>query len=94
MSSFLFRLYDKAVLSNPRICLGVIVLLGVIFGLQAGNFKLDASSDSLVLENDEDLRYYRDISKIYSGDDFLIITYTPFEWTTPGSRPHGPRGGR
>lgn len=79
MSSFLFRIYDKAVLNNPRLWLGVIVLLGIIFGWQAQNFKLDASSDSLVLENDSDLRYYRDISKVYGGDDFLIITYTPAE---------------
>ena len=42
-------------------------------------FKLDASAESLVLEKDEALRYYRSISKIYSSNDFLIITYTPFE---------------
>jgi predicted RND superfamily exporter protein len=92
MSSLLFRLYDKTVLSNPRIFLGVIVLLMVIFGLQVQNFKLDASSDSLVLENDEDLRYYRDISKIYGGDDFLIITYTPAEGLMSDSSLDGLRG--
>ncbi len=42
-------------------------------------FKLDASADSLVLENDEDLRYFRSINKIYGTEDFLIITYSPFE---------------
>ncbi len=92
MSSFLFRLYDKSVLGNPRFFLGVIVLLMVIFGLQAQNFKLDASSDSLVLENDEDLRYYRDISKIYGGDDFLIITYTPSEGLMSENSLSGLRG--
>jgi predicted RND superfamily exporter protein len=92
MSSFLFRLYDRTVLSNPRVFLGVIVLIMVVFGLQAQNFKLDASSDSLVLENDEDLRYYRDISKIYGGDDFLIITYTPFKGLMSDSSLGGLRG--
>jgi len=92
MSSILFRLYDKAVLKNPRLCLGVIVLLIVIFGLHAQNFKLDASSDSLVLENDQDLRYYRDISKIYGGDDFLIITYSPAESLMSDSSLDGLRG--
>ena len=31
-----------------------------------------------ILENDDDLRYHRAISKIYGSDDFLVITYTPF----------------
>ncbi len=92
MSSLLFRLYDKTVLSNPRIFLGVIVLTMIVFGLQVQNFKLDASSDSLVLENDEDLRYYRDISKIYGGDDFLIITYTPANGLMSDSSLDGLRG--
>jgi predicted RND superfamily exporter protein len=42
------------------------------------DFKLDASSESLILENDEDFRYYRIIKNTYGSDDFLIITYTPF----------------
>ena len=79
MNSLLFRIYDLVVLGNPRAWLGVIVLLGIIFGFQAQNFKLDASADSLVLENDEDLRYYRATNKVYGSDDFLVITYTPFE---------------
>ena len=31
------------------------------------------------MENDEDFRYYRNIKLIYGSDDFLILTYTPFE---------------
>lgn len=92
MSSFLFRLYDKAVLSYPRAWLVLVALMMVVFGFQAQNFKLDASSDSLVLENDEDLRYYREISKIYGGDDFLIITYSPSEGLMSESSLDGLRG--
>ncbi|MDH4318829.1 MAG: RND family transporter, partial [Desulfobulbaceae bacterium] len=40
-------------------------------------FKLDASSDSLVLEDDDDLRFYRSIVDRYGSEDVLIITYTP-----------------
>ena len=79
MGSRLFRIYDKVVLSNPRACLVVIVLMMIIFGLHARDFKLDASADSLVLENDEDLRYFRAVSKVYGSEDFLVITYTPFD---------------
>ncbi|MEN8264104.1 MAG: MMPL family transporter [Nitrospirota bacterium] len=45
--------------------------------LHLPDFKLDASADSLVLENDEDLRYYRAIQARYGSDDFIVITYTP-----------------
>jgi uncharacterized protein len=77
MGSRLFRIYDKVVLSHPRSCLVFIVLLMIVFGLHVRDFKLDASADSLVLENDKDLRYYRSINKVYGTEDFLVITYTP-----------------
>ena len=77
MGSFLIRLYNQWVLEQPRLWLGVIVLVLVGFGFTITNFKLDASSDSLVLENDEDLRYFRTVNKTYGTDDFLVITWTP-----------------
>ncbi len=49
------------------------------FSYYIPNFKLDASAESLVLENDNSLRYYRAISKSYGSDDFLIMTYAPFQ---------------
>ncbi|MFQ5991556.1 MAG: RND family transporter [Nitrospiraceae bacterium] len=77
MSSGLFHLYQKIVIERPVISLSFIALLVLFFGLQTPNFKLDASAESLVLENDEALRYYRSIRKVYGSDDFLVITYTP-----------------
>ena len=77
MGSFLIRLYNQWVLEKPRIWLGVIVLAILGFGFTVTNFKLDASPDSLVLENDEDLKYYRTVNKAYGTDDFLVITWTP-----------------
>jgi uncharacterized protein len=56
----------------------MLVLLVVgYFSSQIPNFKLDASAESLILENDDSLQYYRTISKSYGSDDFLIITYAP-----------------
>jgi uncharacterized protein len=77
MGSFLIRLYNQWVLEKPRVWLGVIALALLGFGFTATNFKLDASSDSLVLENDEDLKYSRAVNKAYGTDDFLVITWTP-----------------
>jgi len=57
----------------------VIALVVVFFAYHAPAFRLDASADSLVLENDEALQYYRSIRARYGSDDYLIITYTPIQ---------------
>ena len=77
MGSFLIRLYNRWVLEWPRLWLGIIVLAMLGLGFHITNFKLDASSDSLVLENDKDLRYFRTVNKAYGSDEFLVITWTP-----------------
>ena len=56
-----------------------IIVLGFLFFIavfQSQNFQLDASSDTLILENDEDLKNYRKIINDYSTKDFLLITIT------------------
>ena len=62
---------------KPLIVLAIILFLLGMSATYWSNFKLDASSDSLVLENDEDLKYYREISKEYSTVDFLVVLFTP-----------------
>lgn len=46
-------------------------------GWHAQDFSLDASADSLTLERDADLRYYRLVRARYGSDDYLIVTFTP-----------------
>ena len=52
-----------------------IVILSSAFGLQ--NFKLDASSDALVIENDDTLKTYREAEDEFGDSTFLIVTYEP-----------------
>jgi len=73
----LSSLYEKVILKNPVATIVVILIISIFFATQAQNFKLDASADSLILENDQALKYYRSIKARYGSDDFLIITYTP-----------------
>ena len=42
------------------------------------NFKLDASSDALVLENDIAFKIYQESGNEFGGSDFLIVTFKPF----------------
>jgi predicted RND superfamily exporter protein len=77
MLSLLSKYYYNLVLRQPAITLLFITLMIAFFGYHTASFRLDASADSLVLEQDEALDYYRSIRARYGSDDYLIITYTP-----------------
>ena len=70
-------LYNFLVLRQPLATLIALTLVVVYFLLYIPQFELDASADSLVLENDSSLKYYRAIRERYGSDDFLIVTYSP-----------------
>jgi predicted RND superfamily exporter protein len=79
MLNLLVKIYSRVVLGNPLSTLLVIFCVIGVFAYHAKDFRLDASSDSLVLENDEALKYYRSIRENYGSDEFLVITYTPHQ---------------
>ena len=71
--------YIGIILKNSLISFSIlfIFLIGLYPGIS--NFQLDASSDSLVLENDPDLKTYREMGNLFSDSDFLIVTMRPNE---------------
>ncbi len=77
MLAKLTDLYYRLTLDRPVLVLLAVALFVVLSAWFAQGFKLDASSDSLILENDADLRYYRGVRARYGSDDFLVVTYTP-----------------
>ena len=79
MISTLSDYYFRLILHKPRTTLLLLLILVFFFAWHSFNFRLDASSDSLVLENDQALKFYRLIDARYGSDDYLIITYTPVD---------------
>ncbi|NNE64140.1 MAG: MMPL family transporter, partial [Gammaproteobacteria bacterium] len=77
MAVHLINLYNNIVLRKPLVTLIVTALIGAFFISHVTEFELDASADSLILENDAALNYYRDVRERYGSDDFLIVTYSP-----------------
>lgn len=75
--SKIISLYDRTVLGRPFAALVVVALIVCLVVSHINQFRLDASSDSLLLENDKSLDYFRAINAIYNSNDYLIITYTP-----------------
>ena len=69
-------LYKKTIIEKPKFVLSVLIILLLSFSYYSKNFQLDASSDTLLLENDPDLNYLREVNKKYKSKDFLVLTYT------------------
>ena len=69
--------YQNIVIQKPKLILTLLFLVLLSFGYFSKDFKLDASSDTLLLENDPDLNYLREVTKRYGSKDFLVLTYTP-----------------
>ena len=77
MTSRTVQAYDTLVLHNPKLVLVVLLSILVFFGYYTKDFKLDASADSLLLEDDVDLNLFRKIHQRYPSSDLLVVTYTP-----------------
>ena len=70
-------LYDRYILGRPRLVLALLLAVFAFFAWHARDFKLDASTDTLILESDKDLRILRQVNKRYETQDFLVVTFTP-----------------
>jgi len=74
----LSNIYKKTIIDYPKIALSLIIILIAFSFYFSKNFKMDASSDALLLEGDKDLKYLREVNERYGSKDFLFLTYTPF----------------
>ena len=75
----LSHFYQKIVIEKPKVILAFLIICLIGFSFYSKDFKLDASSDTLLLENDPDLIYLREITDRYGSKEFLVLTYTPDE---------------
>ena len=71
------RFFNGTVLRFPLAVLVVVFAATSFFGYWLKDFKFDASSDSIVLENDADLAYYDKTRELFGSDDYVVITLTP-----------------
>jgi len=74
--SFFAAILDRYVLDRPWLALALIAAATVALAVFVPRFELDASADSLLLEQDTDLRYYRSVVARYGSDNYLVVTYT------------------
>ncbi len=67
----------KKILEQPKLILFFLLILLSIAFYQGKKFQLDASADTLLIENDPELNYLRSVNERYSSEDFFVVTYSP-----------------
>ena len=73
------QLYQTIVLKNPKSVFFILLIALLSFGYFSKDFRLDASSETLLIEGDPDLAYLKEITNRYGSKEFLVLTYTPNE---------------
>lgn len=73
----LIELYYRLVLRRPLVVLLAVVALLAAGVHQAQYFELDASAESLLLEDDPNLETFRTIRARYGSSEMVFVTFTP-----------------
>ena len=73
------QFYQNVILKNPKAIFLLLIIAILSFGYYSKNFRLDASSETLLIEGDPDLLYLKEVSERYGSKEFLILTYSPNE---------------
>ena len=70
------KLYLEILKKYSKVIFFFFIIILSFFFYNIKNFQLDASSDTLILDQDEDLKKYREVVNDYGTNDFLIVTFT------------------
>ncbi|MGH1601437.1 efflux RND transporter permease subunit [Campylobacter majalis] len=67
----------KFIVNFPKIVLSFVLVSSLFFAYYATKLEIDASSETLLLQNDPDLAVWQDVASRYVSPNFLVVTYTP-----------------
>ncbi len=73
----LAKFYENYIIQKPKLILCILSLILITSLYYSKDFKLDASSETLLLEGDPDLKYLNEINEKYNAREFLVLTYSP-----------------
>ena len=71
------KTYQNFILKYPKRVFTTLLILILSFGFYATKLEIDASSDTLLLDDDPTLQFTQTISKRFTSSNMLIVTYTP-----------------
>ena len=68
------HLYQNIILKDSKLILALLIIAILSFGYFSKDFRLDASSETLLIDGDPDLAYLNKLSERYGSKEFLILT--------------------
>ncbi len=71
------KIYEKVILLNPIKVLFLTTLVISFFVIGAMKLEIDASSNTILLEDDSDLKFTNQVAKKFETSNILVIAYTP-----------------
>ena len=71
------KIYDTLIFKYPFLFLIVATIFVSYLSYNAKDVQIDASAETLLLEDDEDLKFFRESFKKYENSNFLIVTFSP-----------------
>ena len=71
------KIYDKFILKFPIIVLILLSIFISTLGYFSTKVEVDASAETLLLDDDKDLKFFREVNKRYNNLNFLIVTFSP-----------------
>lgn len=71
------KFYDTLIFKYPVLFLIIASIFVGYLSYNAKNMQIDASAETLLLEDDEDLKFFRESFKKYENSNFLIVTFSP-----------------
>ncbi len=71
------KIYDKVIFSHTKMMVGLFVFLFFIFGYYASKVEIDASAETLLVDNDKDLAFAREVNRNFANPNYLIMTFSP-----------------
>ncbi|MEN8726745.1 MAG: MMPL family transporter, partial [Sulfurovum sp.] len=73
----LHKFYQKLILKYPLSVLVILISSILIFGMNVAKLEIDASAETLLLNDDKDLAFSRTVAKRFQTNDVLILAYKP-----------------
>ncbi|QKF59014.1 efflux RND transporter permease subunit [Aliarcobacter lanthieri] len=74
------KIYDTFIFRYPFLVLLLVASFICTLGYYSTKVQIDASAETLLLEDDEDLKFFREVYKKYENSNFLIVTFSPKEY--------------
>ncbi len=69
--------FDRILLRHPLVVLFCFFLVLGVLAVNARNFQIEASAETLIDQADENYLYFQDVIERYGFEDFVFITYAP-----------------